>query len=87
MDFMKFFTKQSPKDVAKDRLKLILINDRGDLPGDVMEKMKNEILQVISKYVDFDSNDVEISLSKSEQQEGISPALVANIPIKQLKTR
>ena len=49
MDFFKFFTeKQAPKDVAKERLKLILIHDRQDLSPTILEKMKNEILEVIS---------------------------------------
>ena len=53
MDFFKFFTeKQAPKDVAKERLKLILIHDRQDLSPTILEKMKNEILEVISKYVE-----------------------------------
>lgn len=85
MDFMKMFGKQKSKDVAKDRLKLILINDKGDLPKDVLEKMKNEILLVISKYVEFDSDDVEISLSRMDSEQESSPALVANIPIKHLR--
>lgn len=85
MDFMKMFGKQKSKDVAKDRLKLILINDKGDLPKDVLEKMKNEILLVISKYVEFDSEDVEISLSRTYAEENSSPALIANIPIKHLR--
>ncbi|MCI6278155.1 MAG: cell division topological specificity factor MinE [Clostridium sp.] len=85
MDFMKMFGKQKSKDVAKDRLKLILINDKGDLPKDVLEKMKNEILLVISKYVEFDSEDVEISLSRTDAEENSSPALIANIPIKHLR--
>ena len=75
------FGRQKSKDVAKDRLKLILINDKGDLPKDVLEKMKNEILLVISKYVEFDSDDVEISLSRMDSEQESSPALVANIPI------
>lgn len=85
MDLMKRFGKQKSKDIAKDRLKLILINDKGDLPKDVLEKMKNEILLVISKYVAFDSNDVEISLSRADDEENSSPALIANIPIKHLR--
>ena len=56
-----------------------------DLPKDVLEKMKNEILLVISKYVEFDSDDVEISLSRMDSEQESSPALVANIPIKHLR--
>lgn len=89
MDLLRVFSsKATPKEVAKDRLKLILIHDRGDLTPDTLEKIREEILQVISKYIEIDINDVEISLSKSDTIEGESgPSLVANIPIKNIKGR
>lgn len=86
MEFLKKFSnKPTPKDVAKDRLKLILIHDRGDLPHETLEKIRIEILEVLSKYVEIDSEDVEIAVSKTENIEGNNPALVASIPIKNIK--
>lgn len=86
MDFFKMFSsKSSPKDVAKDRLKLILIHDRGDLPQETLEKIRTEILEVISKYIEIEKEDVDISLSLAEEGQGNSKALVANIPIKALR--
>ncbi|MCF0147520.1 MAG: cell division topological specificity factor MinE [Clostridium sp.] len=86
MDFFKKFSgKPTPKEVAKDRLKLILIHDRGDLPHETLDKIRLEILEVLSKYIEIDVDDVEIAVSKSENLEGNSPALVANIPIKNIK--
>lgn len=86
MEFLKKFSnKPTPKDVARDRLKLILIHDRGDLPYETLEKIRAEILEVLSKYVEIDSNDVEIAVSKTEKLEGNNPALIANIPIKNIK--
>ena len=50
MDFLKMFSsKTTPKEVAKDRLKLILIHDRGDLAPETLDKIRKEILEVISK--------------------------------------
>lgn len=84
--FKKFSNRPTPKDVAKDRLKLILIHDRGDLPKETLEKIRVEILEVISKYIEIEAEDVEIAVSKSERVEGdASPALIANIPIKNIK--
>lgn len=84
--FRKFSNKPTPKEVAKDRLKLILIHDRGDLPQETLEKIRMEILEVISKYIEIEPEDVEIAVSKSEKVEGnASPALIANIPIKNIK--
>lgn len=83
--FKKFSNRPKPKDVAKDRLKLILIHDRGDMPHETLEKIRVEILEVLSKYVEIDSDDVEIAVSKTENVEGNNPALVASIPIKNIK--
>ena len=83
--FKKFSNRPKPKDVAKDRLKLILIHDRGDMPHETLEKIRVEILEVLSKYVEIDSDDVEIPVSKTENVEGNNPALVASIPIKNIK--
>ena len=71
MDLLKVFSnKATPKEVAKDRLKLILIHDRGDLAPEILDKIRKEILEVISKYIEIDANDVEISLNKSDDMKG-----------------
>lgn len=88
MGFFSSFTssRPKPKDIAKDRLKLILIHDRGDLPTDTLEQIRSEILEVLSKYVEISADDVEISVSKSDIEEGEQgSALVANIPIKNVR--
>jgi cell division topological specificity factor len=66
---------------AKERLKLVLINDRTDLSPQALESLKNEIMQVISRYIDIDPATVSISMT----QEGREQRLVADIPIKQTK--
>ncbi len=70
--------KQHSADQAKQRLKLVLIHDRTDLAPGQMEKMKNELLQVISKYIEIDPNSVNISM----MQEGREQRLVADIALK-----
>lgn len=88
MGFFGFGSKQRPKDVAKDRLKLILIHDRGDIPAETLDKMRDEILEVLSKYIEIQAEDVEIAVNKSDVIEGDSAsALVANIPIKGVRGR
>lgn len=83
-----FAKKTTPKDVAKDRLKLILIHDRGELSPEVLDKIKEEILEVLNKYIDIDMEDMDIAVTKPEVIDGESgPSLVANIPIKNLKGR
>ncbi|MGL5634008.1 MAG: cell division topological specificity factor MinE [Sarcina sp.] len=85
--FKFFSSKPSPKEVAKDRLKLILIHDRGELSPQTLEKIKHEIFEVLAKYVEIDDSDVDIAVTKSENIEGTTPSLVANIPIKNLRGR
>ena len=84
---MDFFKRKNSGDIAKDRLKLLLISDRGGCSPDVMEQIKNDIIQVISKYMEIDAEglDIQITQTESETSNGTVPALYANIPIKDLK--
>lgn len=86
MDLFKLFSnKSSSKEVAKDRLKLILIHDRADLSPELLEMIKGEILKVISSYAEIDSTEVEVKLTRTDESEGNAPALIASIPIKKIK--
>lgn len=87
MGFMDFFKKKNSGNVAKDRLKLLLISDRADCSPDVMENIKNDIIKVISKYMEIDAEglDIQITQTESDGNNGAVPALFANIPIKDLK--
>ena len=88
MGLMDFFKKKNSGDIAKDRLKLLLVSDRATCSPDVMEVIKNDIIAVISKYMEIDSEglDIQITQTDSEMNDGTTvPALFANIPIKELK--
>ena len=87
MGFMDIFKKKGSGDVAKDRLKLLLVSDRADCSPDVMMAIKNDIIQVISKYMEIDAEglDIQITQTESETSNETVPALYANIPIKDLK--
>lgn len=62
---------------AKERLKLVLIHDRTDLAPEAINSLKNELIQVIARYVNIDPAAVKISMN----QEGREQRLVADIPI------
>ena len=87
MALMDFFRKKSSGDVAKDRLKLLLISDRSNCSPEIMELIKNDIIKVISKYMEIDCEglDIQITQTESEGENGRVPALCANIPIKDMK--
>lgn len=87
MDLMGFFSKKSSKDMAKERLKLILIHDRATVSPELLENIKEEIMNVISKYVEIDKDELEIKMTHADEEEGNSPALVANIPIRKMLKR
>ena len=88
MNLLKFFsrTKKSAK-VASERLKLVLVHDRANVSPEFLEMMRGEIMEVISRYLDI-GNDWEIQVTrvKSEDGKGYVPALIANIPIKNVKS-
>ena len=87
MGLMDLFKRKSSGDIAKDRLKLVLVSDRANCSPDVMEMIKNDIIQVISKYMEIDAEglDIQITQTEAEGNNGNVPALYANIPIKDMK--
>lgn len=89
LDLSKFFnwTSKSSKDLAKERLKLVLVHDRANVSPQFLEMVKGEIMKVISNYmeVDEDALDIQMTRTKSEHGDRIVPALVANIPIRSVK--
>lgn len=89
MDLFKLFTrkKETSKDVAKERLKLVLIHDRSNVSPQFLEMVKSEIIKVIQNYMEIDEEALDIQLTKTNSDDGerVVPALVANIPIKGMK--
>ncbi|AOT72757.1 cell division topological specificity factor MinE [Geosporobacter ferrireducens] len=91
MDFFKLFSREdtSSKNVAKERLKLVLVHDRTNCSSDFLEMIKGDLLKVISDYMEIDEEGTDIKITKTKRtaDEAMVPALIANIPIKKMKTR
>ncbi|MEG1459269.1 MAG: cell division topological specificity factor MinE [Acetivibrio sp.] len=87
MSLADFFKKKTSSNFAKDRLKLVLVSDRANCSPEIMEQIKNDIINVISKYIEIDVEglDIKITQTESEGNNGFVPALYANIPIKDLR--
>ncbi len=64
MRLMDLFRKKSSGEVAKDRLKLLLVSDRANCSPELMEQIKNDIIQVISKYMDIDAQGLDIQITR-----------------------
>lgn len=75
------------KDAAKERLHLVLMQDRANVSADFLELMKQEILEVIKKYIEIDEDSIDVRLTNKENGDGTNgaPALYANIPILNIK--
>ena len=85
--FSRLTRKRTSKDVAKERLKLVLIHDRANVSPQFLEMVKGEIIKVIQHYMEIDEEalDIQITKTESENGEGTVPALIASIPIKGVK--
>jgi cell division topological specificity factor len=89
LDLSKIFGKpKNSKDVAKERLKMVLVYDRANVPPQFLEMLKSEIIKVIKNYVDVDESALDIQLTKTKSDDGerMVPALYANIPIRNIKS-
>ncbi|MBC7341701.1 MAG: cell division topological specificity factor MinE [Clostridia bacterium] len=71
----------SSKQIAKERLRLVLLHDRTDLSPHVLECLKEDLINVISNYMEIDKSGLEVSFNTADH----SVALVASIPVVRLK--
>ena len=92
MNFFKKMAKKEDqtlksKDAAKERLHLVLMQDRANVSADFLDLMKQEIIEVIKKYIDIDESAIDVRLTNKENNDGTNgaPALYANIPILNIK--
>ena len=88
--FFKKFVKNKEadsKETAKERLHLVLMQDRANVSADFLELMKQEIIEVIKKYIDVDETSIDVRLTNKTNGDGTTgaPALYANIPIVSIK--
>lgn len=89
MDFLRIFgrKKEKSKNVAKERLKLVLVQDRSDLSPKFLDKIKTDLIKIVSKYAEIDEEalDIKASKIKKDNKDGSISSLVANIPIIKVK--
>ena len=82
MGFKHFFSRKKSREIAKDRLKILLISDRVNCSPEMMEMIKTDIAKVISK-----SMEIQISKTGVKGHDGKMPTLYANIPILDLHSK
>jgi cell division topological specificity factor len=80
MIFRKLFYQKRSSKVARERLQILLVTDRLGCNPDTTEAIKNDIIKVITKYIDIDIENCQIEIQHEK-----GPCLMANIPIKEIK--
>ncbi|MBI1748354.1 MAG: cell division topological specificity factor MinE [Acidobacteria bacterium] len=78
LDFIFRRNGSSSSETAKNRLKLVLIQDRSSLPASLLDTLRDELLRVISKHVKVDKGDIEVSISRAQNYN----TLVVNVPFR-----
>ena len=80
---MKMFGKETTasKDIARERLRLVLVHDRANVSPQFMEVLKDDMFRVISNYMEINEREMEVTLTSNNS----SVALVANIPVHRMK--
>lgn len=74
-------TRDASKEIAKERLKLVLVHDRVSVSPQLIERMKEDMIRVISEYMEIRQDEIEIQLSRSDG----AVSLTANIPVTKMK--
>jgi cell division topological specificity factor len=84
VDLVRSLLQRRPKSsaIAKERLQLVLVHDRGFSPQ-LLETLKSEIIAVISKYVEIDAEHMDVKITRSDRQD----RLVADIPVRRYPLR
>lgn len=82
-DQKELLVETTSKDAAKERLHIVLMQDRANVSADFLELMKQEIVDVIKKYIVVDEEQIDVRLTNQENEDGTTgaPSLYANIPI------
>jgi cell division topological specificity factor len=85
LDFFKQFFKPTPPsgETAKERLRLVLLSDHLSLAPDVIESLKRDLLEVISRYVDIDPSHADVSFEQRDRE----LAMLASVPITGIRDR
>lgn len=87
LDLLNIFSrKPTSKDIARDRLKLVLIHDRANCSTQLLEMLKTDIIKVISNYMEIDEAELDIQITQTQSDHNSAvPVLYANIPIKSMR--
>lgn len=78
----RMFKSEKSGDIAKNRLKVVIMQDRTTFTPVMMERLREDLMKVFTKYLEIDSEGLEFNLEREDEQVGLS----ISIPIKKVKT-
>ncbi|MEL1133928.1 cell division topological specificity factor MinE [Desulfitobacterium sp. THU1] len=83
LDFINRILGKEPasKNVAKERLRLVLVHDRATISPHMLNQLKEDLIKVISNYMEIDESALEVNLNQDDRE----VALIANIPVIKMK--
>ncbi|HIE12180.1 MAG TPA: cell division topological specificity factor MinE [Desulfotomaculum sp.] len=84
LDFLTRLLKRhcgGSKDLAKERLRLVLVHDRANISPELLQLLKDDLVRTISRYMEIDEKGLEVTLDTSDN----AVALVASIPVRRVK--
>lgn len=71
----------SSRTAAKNRLKLVIAHDRSGLTPEMMESMRRDIIEVLARYVEIDTDEMDFAIENDQR----ITSLMANLPIRRVK--
>ncbi|MCX5774302.1 MAG: cell division topological specificity factor MinE [Fusobacteria bacterium] len=85
LDLIKslFRNEAKSKDIAKNRLKIVIMQQKSNISPQVLEELKKDIISVFKKYLEIDEGGMEINVGQENNTMGIS----VSIPVKEVKKR
>lgn len=89
MNLLSAFHKKNSGEIARNRLKLLLVSDKANCSPEIMEMIRDDMIRIISKYMEIESEGIEIQITQTESasKHGTVPALYANIPIRDIPSK
>lgn len=89
VNLFEILTKRNSGTIAKKRLQFLLISDRAGCTPEILEMIKDDMIKAISKYMEIDTNGLEIKITQVEDKDVSErfPILYASIPIRVLLTK
>jgi cell division topological specificity factor len=76
----RFFGERSSGQIARKRMQFVLMHDRMDITPDMMEAVKNDIIAVLSRYMEIDNKSIRVDIQQGKD----FMALVSNVQVKRV---